>query len=275
MKKETLIGEGREAEVFLWSENKVLKLFRKDFSTERIDFEYNISELVQKHYKHAPKVFGKITVNDREGILYEFIDGNTMNEYISNHPLKVRRFGKCLGILHATMHKQKVYKIRDQKPYFEKKIRNISLLTDTQKELIIGYLHGLKDGDSLCHGDLHPDNVLISNNNPFVIDWANLTIGNRYADIARTTYLLKKGTDPNAPPHSAFYIAVAKVFKFIFLKAYLKSYTKILKASKNAINAWEIVICAVRLIEDISEEVDYLIKRINQLLKKLKLENSS
>ncbi|NHJ21704.1 MAG: aminoglycoside phosphotransferase family protein [Candidatus Lokiarchaeota archaeon] len=271
MKKGALIGEGREAEVFLWGENQVLKLFRSKVSAERIDLEYKISELVQTHYQYAPKVFGKIRLDDREGILYELIDGATMNENLSKQLLKIRSFGKCLGYLHAKMHKQKVNKMRPQKPYFEQRIRDTSFLTNKQKEVIIEYLYSLEDEDALCHGDLHPDNVLITDNKAFVIDWSNLTIGNHHADIARTIYLLKRGTDPNAPPRSVVYKAVAKFFRKLFYSSYYKNYKKIIKVSKNEISAWEIIICAVRLTEDISEEVDYLIKRINQLLKKLKL----
>ena len=73
MKKGTLIGEGREAEVFLQGKNQVLKLFRTEVSTERINLEYNICELVQNHYKYAPKVFEKINLNGRKGIIYEFV----------------------------------------------------------------------------------------------------------------------------------------------------------------------------------------------------------
>jgi tRNA A-37 threonylcarbamoyl transferase component Bud32 len=275
MNKGALIGKGRDAEVFLWGENKVIKLFRTEVSKERIDLEYRISELVQKHYQYAPKVFGKINLDNREGIVYEFIEGKTINENIPKHLLKVRTFGKCLGTLHAKMHKQKTYKIRSQKPYFEQKIRNSSLLSNKKEDVIINYLYSLKDGDSLCHGDFHPDNVLLANNNPFVIDWSNLTIGNHYADIARTTYLLKRGTDPNAPQRSAVYKAVAKVFRFIFYRSYYKSYEKICKILKNEIKAWEIIICAARLNENIPEEVDYLVKRINKLLNKLEIKKSS
>ena len=270
-----LIGEGRESEVYLWGKNQILKLFRTDVSEERIDFEYEASELVQKHYEHAPKVFGKIEVNDRRGILYEFIDGKTMNEKIMNYKLRIRKFGKCLGTLHAKLHKQKTSKIRSQKLYFEKRIRNTSLLTNSQKEIIINYLHSLKDGKSLCHGDLHPDNVLVSHKAPFVIDWSNLTIGNPHADIARTTYLLKKSYDPDNSGRSIVFRAVVKVFRSIFYRAYYKSYRKITKTSKNEIKAWEIIICAVRLSEDIPEELDYLFKRINYNLKKIGSAKSS
>ena len=275
MEKYNLLGEGRESEVYLWGKKEVLKLFRSDVSKERIDFEYDASELVQKHYEHAPKIFGKIEINDRQGILYELIDGKTMNESIINNKLKFRTFGKCLGTLHAKLHEQKISKIRLQKPYFEQRIRKTSLLTNSQKEIIINYLHSLKDGESPCHGDLHPDNVLISRKAPFVIDWSNLTIGNHNADIARTTYLLKKSYDPKITGRSIVIRLLGKVIRSIFYRTYYKSYKKILKTSKNEISAWEIIICAVRLSEDISEELSYLIKRINYNLKKIEKIKSS
>ncbi len=110
---------------------------------------------------------------------------------------------------------------------------------------------------------------MISNKAPFIIDWSNVTIGNPHADIARTTYLLKKSYDPNITERSIVIRALFKAFRSIFYRAYYKSYRKILKTSKNEIKAWEIIICAVRLSEDISEELDYLSKRINYNLKKL------
>jgi aminoglycoside phosphotransferase (APT) family kinase protein len=275
LEKNILLGEGRDAEVFLFGKNQVLKLFRKDVSIERIDFEYSVSELVQKHYQYTPKVFGKIEESGRQGILYEFIDGKTMNENIMKHKLKIRTFGKCLGTLHANLHKQKTSKIRSQKPYFEQRIRNTSFLTNSQKEIIIKYLYSLKDGESFCHGDLHPDNVLISKNAPFVIDWSNLTIGNPHADIARTTFLLKKSFDPNNSELSSVYRAIVRVYRSLFYRIYYKSYRKIRRISKKEVVAWELIICAVRLSEDISEELDYLLTRINHNLRKLIKDKSS
>ncbi len=34
-------------------------------------------------------------------------------------------------------------------------------------------LDGLPDGDRLCHGDLHPGNLLLGRDGPAVIDWTD------------------------------------------------------------------------------------------------------
>lgn len=51
-------------------------------------------------------------------------------------------------------------------------------------------LESMPKGNSLCHGDFNPSNIIISEDNkPYIIDWSHATQGNPCADAART-YLL-------------------------------------------------------------------------------------
>ncbi len=49
------------------------------------------------------------------------------------------------------------------------------------------------EGNSLLHLDLHPINVMVSDDGPVVIDWARPARGNAYADVALTWLLLSSG----------------------------------------------------------------------------------
>ncbi len=42
----------------------------------------------------------------------------------------------------------------------------------------------------LCHGDLHPSNVILSADGPMVVDWFDASRGDPIGDIARSTILL-------------------------------------------------------------------------------------
>ena len=44
----------------------------------------------------------------------------------------------------------------------------------------------LADGDTLCHGDFHPGNILLSGDGAFIIDFMNVCCGNYLYDVART-----------------------------------------------------------------------------------------
>ena len=45
---------------------------------------------------------------------------------------------------------------------------------------------------NLCHGDLHPLNVLYDGNKFWIIDWVDATAGNPLADACRTYLIFKQ-----------------------------------------------------------------------------------
>lgn len=71
-----------------------------------------------------------------------------------------------------------------------KKMMNSELLKRINK---------LPKGNTLCHGDFHPYNIIVTlENQPSVIDFANICRGPKEYDIARTYVLLKEAV-PGSP----------------------------------------------------------------------------
>lgn len=52
-------------------------------------------------------------------------------------------------------------------------------------------LDKLPDGNSLCHGDFHPGNILISDGHAIVIYFMNVCHGDFLYDVARTVFLVE------------------------------------------------------------------------------------
>lgn len=50
----------------------------------------------------------------------------------------------------------------------------------------------------LCHGDIHPSNVIYSADGPVIVDWFDAARGDPVADVARTSLLLSTPTTSNA-----------------------------------------------------------------------------
>lgn len=73
------------------------------------------------------------------------------------------------------------------KSYAASVISGNPALTQECKDKLCTLLRSLPDGTALCHGDLHPNNILVSGDGDWtVIDWPEVTCGSPCADACRT-----------------------------------------------------------------------------------------
>jgi thiamine kinase-like enzyme len=67
---------------------------------------------------------------------------------------------------------------------------NTSSLSDDIKIKALKSLSSIKFEQQLCHFDMHLENIMMSSQTPFIIDWANAKCGNPVMDIARTYIIM-------------------------------------------------------------------------------------
>lgn len=242
-----LIAQGRTAEIYEWEDGKILKLYRNGMSKEALENEYNISKIVQDFGLSVPAVYEKLSVEDRYGIVYEKLSGETMLKIIAAKPLNITKEAHRLAELHYSMHKCEAPEMPSQKNILRESIKRVDLLAENSKKKIIDYLDKLSEEKMLCHGDFHPDNIIVSEDRDVIIDWMTGTMGTPAADVARTSILLRIGS---MPPGTPVFTRIAMGFvRSKFNKEYIKRYTSISGMSVDEINAWELPIAAARLLE--------------------------
>ena len=266
MKKGDVIGKGREAEVIYWGNNRVLKLFYKGFSNDIIDYRYKVDTLIGKIFPNCPQAFEKIEENGRIGIVYEYIEGILLTEFMGRKIKSVGKGIRLLAEIHAEIHKCEIKDTTYKRNNFEWAIHQTKLLDDIQKKEIINYIEKLPDGNTLCHGDLHPENIMVSKNKLYVIDWSNTYSGNPNGDVARTFYSIKYGLAPSDEKTPNFFF---RKIKSLVANTYIKHYIKLTGISLKEIKKWDLVIYATRLREPIPLEREKLLKMIHKKLKHL------
>ncbi|NDI33283.1 phosphotransferase family protein [Chengkuizengella sediminis] len=260
---EKMIGQGRTADIYEYGENQVLKLFKNNIGEQSIIDEYNQSKIVQESGLDVPSVSEMVDINDRKGIVYEKIDGKTMFQTLSSQPMKMKSMARQMAQLQYSIHQTSSHELPDQKEILERFIQGADLIDDRQKEKIIHYLHQLPNGNVICHGDYHPDNVMITPTNVKIIDWNNASRGHHLADVTRTFLLLKYGT---IPAHLSLQLKFFdEVGKKQFYRQYLKTYLSLSGDSINDIHKWEVPIAAARLAEGIPDEEKQML--YDQILK--------
>ena len=242
-----IIAKGRTAEIYEWEDGQILKLYRKGMANQAVENEYNISKIVQKCGLSVPAVFDRLKVDDRFGIVYERMAGEPMMKLMISMPRNVSKEAPRLAELHYSVHKHKVEGMPSQKNILRESIRRVDLLTEDKKKKIISYLDKLPEESSLCHGDFHPDNILVLEDKAVIIDWMTGSMGTPAADVARTSLMLRVGSMPPGTP--ALVKLVIGFMRSKFCKEYISHYISISGMSMDEIEAWELPIAAARLLE--------------------------
>ena len=132
-----LICQGNTAEIFLYDETKILKLFRKNFPLEIIATEFDVARQISSDLIFVPKVFELVAYKNRYGSLYEKINGSDMIADMFRKPYKIGAYSKALANVHARIHTATLDLNSDVKSKLATNINATADLSQQEKEKII------------------------------------------------------------------------------------------------------------------------------------------
>jgi aminoglycoside phosphotransferase (APT) family kinase protein len=259
----TLVGQGRTAAIYVWGTNQILKLFRSGWPLSVVEQEAHISQAVHEMGLPVPATEGMIEVDGRHGILFERIDGPSMLRQLGAKPWTAIQLLHGFADLHVRLHAHTVREFPSQRRHLTHLIEQASPLPAEWATAVLTTLNQLPGGNYLCHGDYHPDNVLMSPNGPIIIDWSEAASGNPIADIARTSLILRLG----APPPGGMSPLLIGPARAVAHATYVRRYLQRSPAIRAELAAWRLPIAAARLGEGIPEEKQQLLARIEVLVR--------
>ena len=258
-----LVGVGRTAEIYAWGEGRVLRLFR-DFASETwARRELSVSQIVSDAQVPAPAIFpadsedGLLRIAGRLGFVMERVDGPSMLEVLTKQPWRLFSFARAMAAFHLSMHRQHAPELPSQRQRFERIAEWIrESLGDEIAERVRDALDRLPDNEVICHGDYHPDNILLGQHGATIIDWGPASAGAPAADVAWTVHLFKHGGSP--PSIKGWQRFMLSMFRKLFLAVYKRAYARRASFPWTTVEAWEPVIAAIRYHDQIPEEKEFL-----------------
>jgi hypothetical protein len=254
--KRMVIARGRTAEVLWWQDQQVLKLFYDWVPAESIERESLAARLVSSTNLPTPKLLGEVKVDGRCGLIYERVVGKSLLTLLGTRPWLCVRYARQFAELQTAIHRLSGTGLPPLKAGLENTIRGIEGLPPGWLGCALDRLNRLPDGDTLCHFDFHPDQVMMTTAGQVVLDWMTAYAGLPAADVARTTVLVCYG-----PVLDANWLMkqLVNLLRGLFFRIYLRRYLELNPAvTTSAIDAWLPLVALARLAEDIPGEKEKL-----------------
>lgn len=258
--KSILLAQGRTAEIYAWGETQIIKLFFPGWPRGHAEREQQISKMVAEEGIPSPEV-GEVVEQDRRyGVIYERLSGTSMLWEVQQIPWRIFTFARLLAGLHAQMHSITLSELPSQREALLHRINKLTNFSSQTRGEILESLQQLPEGNALCHGDFHPDNVMITGKGPFVIDWPDAKRGHPLADVARTKLLL---TMTGSPPDRQlpWYVEGLRTW---FYNLYINQYFRLRPESQQELDEWMIPIAAARIAEQVPGEEEMLVEYVGQ-----------
>ncbi len=242
MKIGELLGIGNTARVYRWGKTEVIKIFYDQSSAMN---EAKNAEIINNLKLRSPNYSGLVEFEGKIGIVYERIDGPTMLWHIEPTKRSISYNAKLMANLQYEIHNVENKMLPNLKLEITNKVNNSQEISNHEKQIIINMLNSLPDGNTICHYDFHPDNIIISPNGPIIIDWLNLLVGNQEADVTRTSMMIQSHSLPPNAPSWLFH----GEFREFFNKEYLTEYIKLTDMNDGFLERWMIPTLAARIDE--------------------------
>ncbi|HET7013857.1 MAG TPA: phosphotransferase [Streptosporangiaceae bacterium] len=179
-----LVGQGRNADVYDLGGGRVLRRYRD--AALVTDREAEVMVHARACGVPVPEVF------DASGpdLVMEYVVGPTMLQAVARQPWTMGRQARLLAQLHDQVHAVPALSWQDAP---------------------------IGDGDALLHTDLHPDNVILTQDGPRVIDWEGAVRGPAPADVALTWVIVATSEVPGPLLQRLVGVAGQRLFARLFL----------------------------------------------------------
>jgi len=247
---DSLIARGNTSNAYRWGKSAVIKVLHPDIPEEWATREAETTRLVHAAGLPAPAVLDVTTIGGRPGIVFERIPGTSMWEQMIADPQEIPRLSSLLAKLqaevNATPAPSGMPRLVDD---LKANIDAAQPLLSSERATARAALKRLTHESSLCHFDVHPNNVLMGSTRLVIIDWFDAASGSPSADIVRSSVLMRQeAVDGHLPCPSP------SLIDFVH-DEYISSVVRVREVAEELLLAWEGAVLAARLAEPITDSI--------------------
>ena len=191
-----LLGAGANGRAYRLDDERIVKVYNKISNPpEKIRREQESARRAFVHGVPSAIPFELVTVGDELGMIYELVDANTLGSVVHNSPEKLREYALRMSALMKKLHSTEMEK--DTMPDARMTLRlwaDIAAKSDYYSEEDMQRVYDLIDSipvrNTFIHGDYHPGNIMVQNDELILIDMGDASVGHPVIDLLGTYHLL-------------------------------------------------------------------------------------
>jgi aminoglycoside phosphotransferase (APT) family kinase protein len=196
-----VVAHGSRSTVHELGRDAVAKVPTSTTAQAWIRYEAEYSSAVRQAGAPVPEFLGFIEHEGRTSSVYRRARGPVMWEAIVADPASVTSHARTLAelqrLLATLVPPITVPGLLDR---VRCKVRVAAAMVGlTSHDVLAEVPRGARP--VLCHGDLHPGNVILTTEGPSVVDWFDAGRGDPVADVARSLLLMSPVADRSAAPY--------------------------------------------------------------------------
>lgn len=241
------IARGNTSDIHAWTPGTVVKVLRPGIPRQWASIEADITRRVHAAGLPVPATDGVIEVDGRPAVIFERIAGPTMWEVMKERPAEVPRLADRLVGLQHELHATSVGGLPDLARRLGSKIDEAVQVPASERQEAQLLLAGMARGAVVCHGDIHPANIVMAERGTVILDWFDAASGHPMADRARSSLLMRPLIDGTQPAHLA---GSDSSFLDQLHSAYIATLSR-RGLLDRTFGAWEAVVAVARISEPV------------------------
>lgn len=169
--------------------DKCIKVFNSEYSKSDVLNEALNQARAETLSVNVPRICEVVQTDGKWAIVSDYIKGKTLARLIEEEPGNKNKYLEFFVELQIKLQSNKTGFFERLKSKTARKISKAELDRDIRQALE-SKLNEIPDGNSVCHGDFFPSNIIVSDDGEaYIIDWSHVTRGDASLDAARS-YLL-------------------------------------------------------------------------------------
>lgn len=180
-----MIYKCKSKEIYRIDDERIIKVYEPAFCDEILLMQKDMSDFLNANGVRTVKMYENVTVDERYGIIQEYIDGEMLNEHyryaLAQRTEAAEKLGRLLKKIHSTTPDKEMF--RPVTEMVRSSLRSGKIISLIEENRIVKALENIEGEPVLLHGHFFTPNIIVKDEDYYLTDVSSMCIGPKEFDL--------------------------------------------------------------------------------------------